>query len=88
MTGWELDHEPADALVADRLDASGQAVLAEQVAWVVPVHWVAPGPVVTALSHLVDKLGGGSNRLPRIPAMEISLTCSANTAILRYRRLR
>jgi hypothetical protein len=58
MTGWELDRELVDALVADRLDASGQAVLAEQVARVLPVHWVAPGPVVTALSQLVDRLGG------------------------------
>src|SRR5437764_9440444 len=57
MTEWELDQDLVDALVADRLDASGQAVLAEQVARVLPVHWVAPGPVVTALSQLVDKLG-------------------------------
>lgn len=58
MTEWELDQELVDALDADRLDASGQAVLAEQVARVLPVHWVAPGQVVTALSQLVDKLGG------------------------------
>jgi hypothetical protein len=58
MTEWDLDQELVDALVADRLDAGGQAVLAEQVARVLPVHWVAPGPVVTALSQLVDKLGG------------------------------
>jgi hypothetical protein len=57
MTEWDLDQELVDALVADRLDAGGQAVLAEQVARVLPVHWVAPGPVVTALSQLVDKLG-------------------------------
>jgi hypothetical protein len=54
---WELDQELVDALVADRLDASGQAVLAEQVARMLPVHWVAPGPVVASLSRLVDKLG-------------------------------
>jgi hypothetical protein len=57
MTEWDLDQELVDALVADRLDVGGQAVLAEQVARVLPVHWVAPGPVVTALSQLVDKLG-------------------------------
>jgi hypothetical protein len=57
MTQWELDQDLVDALIADRLDASGQVVLAEQVARVLPVHWVAPGPVVIALSQLVDKLG-------------------------------
>lgn len=58
MTEWELDQELVEALVADRLDASDQAVLAEQVARVLPVHWVAPNPVVIALSQLVDNFGG------------------------------
>jgi hypothetical protein len=58
MAELELDKALVDAFVADALDAPGEAVLAEQVSRVLPMHWAAPNPIAAALSQLAHKLGG------------------------------
>jgi hypothetical protein len=62
MTGRDIsdaDLDPAlvDAYIAGTLDAQGEAVLAEQVARVIPFHSTAPNPIQAALSRLIGYLG-------------------------------
>lgn len=57
MTGVYLDDELVDAFRNGTLDRQGEAVLAEQVARVLPFHWTLPNPTAAALSRVIDRLG-------------------------------
>src|SRR6266704_71809 len=60
MIELRLDRPLLDAFVAGRLNAGGEATLATEVARLLPFHASAPNPIQTALSRLVDHLGGES----------------------------
>ncbi len=58
MGDFELDRDLVDAFADGRLDPAGEAVLANQVARVLPAHWVAPNPIAAELSRIIDRVGG------------------------------
>jgi hypothetical protein len=58
MNGFHLDPELIDAFRDGSLDQQGDAVLARQVARVLPAHWSLPNPIAAALSRVVARLGG------------------------------
>jgi hypothetical protein len=58
MTEIRLDRELVNALVSGRLDEAGEAVLAEQVARVIPHHWTLPNPLAADLSRIEHHFGG------------------------------
>src|SRR5258705_3784576 len=58
MSDAHLDLALVDAYTAGTLDAQGEAVLAEQVARVIPFHSTAPNPIQAALSRLIGYLRG------------------------------
>jgi hypothetical protein len=58
MTVTSLDRALVDAFTSGKLDPSGETALAEQVAWLLPVHWTLPNPAVLALADLTRHLGG------------------------------
>jgi hypothetical protein len=57
ITGIRLDDELVDAFCNGTLDRQGEAVLAEQVARVLPFHSALPSPTAAALSRVIDRLG-------------------------------
>ncbi len=58
MTEFRLDRAPIDALVAGTLDRVGEAALADQVARVLPFHWMLPNSTAQALSRIRHHFGG------------------------------
>jgi hypothetical protein len=58
MTAAHLDRKLVDAFTSGKLDHAGEAALAEQVAELLPVHWMLPNPAAAALSKLTKHLGG------------------------------
>ncbi|HEV7963777.1 MAG TPA: hypothetical protein VGP57_14670 [Actinoplanes sp.] len=58
MAVTSLDRALVDALKSGKLDPPGETALAEQVAWLLPVHWMLPNPGVLALADLTKHLGG------------------------------
>jgi hypothetical protein len=58
MAVTNLDRALVDAFTSGKLDPAGETALAEQVAWLVPVHWTLPNPAVSALAGLTKHLGG------------------------------
>ncbi|WP_432042396.1 hypothetical protein [Streptomyces cadmiisoli] len=57
-TGFALDPVAVSEFVADRLDAPGEAALADQVARLVPFHWSLPNTIAAELSQVTDHVGG------------------------------
>jgi hypothetical protein len=58
MTAVNLDRKLVDAFTSGKLDHSGDAALAEQVARLLPSHWMLPNSAAAALSKLTKHLGG------------------------------
>jgi hypothetical protein len=58
MNDFQFDPELIDAYLAGGLDAKGEAVVADQIARVLPLHAAAPNPIAAALSRLIGHLGG------------------------------
>jgi hypothetical protein len=58
MTAATLDRKLVDAFTSGKLDHSGEAALAEQVARLLPTHWMLPNSAAAALSKLTKHLGG------------------------------
>jgi hypothetical protein len=58
MADFRLDRGLVDSFVTGRLDDAGEAMLAEQVARVIPFHTVLPNAVVASLSRIAHHLGG------------------------------
>ncbi|GAA1805792.1 hypothetical protein HC028_03270 [Planosporangium flavigriseum] len=55
---FELDPELVDAFVEGKLDADGEAKLADQVARLLPLHWTVPPEITGAMQRIIDRLGG------------------------------
>jgi hypothetical protein len=55
---FELDPELVDAFTAGQLDERGEAVLADQVARLLPLHWTAPPEITGHMQRIIDRLGG------------------------------
>jgi hypothetical protein len=55
---FHLDRALVNAFVAGTLDSGGEAVLADQVARILPYHWQAPNPIVALLSRIIHRVGG------------------------------
>jgi hypothetical protein len=58
MTSAWLDRELVEDYVAGRLDADGEARLADEVARILPFHAQLPNPMVAALSRVEKRAGG------------------------------
>jgi hypothetical protein len=58
MIAANLDRKLVDAFTSGKLDHSGEAALAEQVARLLPMHWMLPNSAAAALSKLTKHLGG------------------------------
>ncbi|GAA0943576.1 hypothetical protein [Virgisporangium aurantiacum] len=58
MTAANLDRKLLDAFTSGKLDHSGEAALAEQVARLLPTHWMLPNSAAAALSKLTKHLDG------------------------------
>jgi hypothetical protein len=58
MTAANLDRKLVDAFTSGKLDHSGEAALAGQVAHLLPMHWMLPNSAIAALSKLTKHLGG------------------------------
>jgi hypothetical protein len=58
MTAANLDRKLVDGFTSGKLDHSGEAALAEQVARLLPTHWMLPNSAASALSKLTKHLGG------------------------------
>jgi hypothetical protein len=58
MTDFRIDRRLVDAFVTGQLDDAGEAVLADEVARIIPFHIVLPNPMVAVLSRVTDHLGG------------------------------
>ncbi|NJC69418.1 hypothetical protein HC031_06745 [Planosporangium thailandense] len=53
-----MDLKLVDTFTAGRLDADGEARLADQVARILPLHWTAPEEIVRLTQRIIDHLGG------------------------------
>jgi hypothetical protein len=58
MTAVNLERKLVDAFTSGKLDQSGEAALAGQVAQLLPMHWMLPNSAAAALSKLTKHLGG------------------------------
>jgi hypothetical protein len=58
MTLLQPDKGLVEAFTAGTLDPEEETALAGQVARVLPAHWMLPNPAVSALSAVIDHLGG------------------------------
>jgi len=58
MTAANLERKLVDAFMSGKLDHSGEAALAGQVARLVPSHWMLPNSAAATLSKLTKHLGG------------------------------
>jgi hypothetical protein len=58
MTAVNLERKLVDAFTSGKLDHSGEAALAGQVARLLPTHWMLPNSAAAALSKLTKHLGG------------------------------
>lgn len=58
MNTFEFDSSLFDRFLAGTLDPQDEAMLAEQVARLVPHHWTLPHPVEAAYARIVGHLGG------------------------------
>jgi hypothetical protein len=58
MTAANLERKLVDAFASGKLDHSGEAALAGQVARMLPTHWMLPNSASAALSQLTKHLGG------------------------------
>jgi hypothetical protein len=58
MTTANLERKLVDAFTSGKLDHSGEAALAGQVARLLTTHWMLPNPAAAALSKLTKHLGG------------------------------
>ncbi|HEY0531522.1 MAG TPA: hypothetical protein VGD29_07990 [Actinoplanes sp.] len=58
MTAANLERKLVDAFTSGKLDHSGESALAEQVARLLPMHWMLPNSAAAALSKLRKHLGG------------------------------
>jgi hypothetical protein len=69
MADFRLDRELVEAFEEGRLDQEGEAVLADQVARILPFHSVLPNPLAASLARVSQHLGGQqallSGPLPR-----------------------
>jgi hypothetical protein len=57
MTDFAWERPLVDAFVAGTLDPQGEAVLADEVARILPYHWSAPNPIVAELTRMIRHLG-------------------------------
>ena len=60
MTAANLDRKLVDAFTSGKLDHSGEAALAGQVARLLPMHWMLPNSATAALFKLKKHLGGAA----------------------------
>jgi hypothetical protein len=58
VTAANLERKLVDAFTSGKLDQSGEAALAGQVAQLLPSHWMLPNSAAAALSQLTRHLGG------------------------------
>jgi hypothetical protein len=58
MTDFALHRATIDAFVEGKLDAEGEADLADRVARILPFHAQLPNPIVAKLKRVLDHLGG------------------------------
>jgi hypothetical protein len=58
MTAAYIERKLVDAFTSGKLDHPGEAALAEQVARLLPAHWMLPNSAAAALSTLTRHLGG------------------------------
>jgi hypothetical protein len=58
MSDFRLDRELVDAFEGGRLDQEGEAMLADQVARILPFHWTLPNPLAASLARVSEHLGG------------------------------
>jgi hypothetical protein len=58
MTDFALHRATIDAFVDGKLDAEGEADLADRVARILPFHAQLPNPIVAKLKRVLDHLGG------------------------------
>jgi hypothetical protein len=58
MSAPTLDRKLVGAFTSGKLDQSGEAALAEQVARLLPMHWMLPNSAAAELSQLTKHLGG------------------------------
>jgi hypothetical protein len=63
MAGFWLDPVLVDAFLGDAQDPRGEAVLADQVAHLLPFHSELPNPLTSALSRITAHLGGDAGLL-------------------------
>ncbi|WP_306192012.1 MULTISPECIES: hypothetical protein [unclassified Streptomyces] len=56
--GFSLDHELVSGFVAGTLEPRGEAELADQVARLLPFHWVLPTTLTEEMTRVIDRLGG------------------------------
>jgi hypothetical protein len=79
MADFRLDRQLVDAFEAGRLDQEGEAVLADQVARILPFHSVLPNPLAASLARISQHLGGEQgllswlDRYPGIPRLTARL---------------
>jgi hypothetical protein len=57
-TDFQLDPELVSAFTAGALDERGEAVLADQIARLLPMHETAPPEIAGAFTRLISHLGG------------------------------
>ncbi|GAA3776999.1 hypothetical protein [Streptomyces chiangmaiensis] len=73
--GFGLDRVLVSDFVAGSLDPQREAELADQVARLVPFHWGLPNTLASAMSELIEHLGGQSrlmvwlDRYPGLPRL-------------------
>lgn len=58
MADFRLDRELVEEFEEGRLDQEGEAVLADQVARILPFHSVLPNPLAASLTRVSQHLGG------------------------------
>jgi hypothetical protein len=63
MAGFWLDPVLVDGFLGDAQDPRGEAVLADQVAHLLPFHAELPNPLTSALSRITAHLGGDAGLL-------------------------
>ncbi|AVH54870.1 hypothetical protein [Streptomyces dengpaensis] len=94
--GFELDPALVSGFTAGSLDAQDEAALADQVAELLPFHWVLPNTARAAMTQVIDHLGGQRelmawlDRHPGLPRLVARLyvlmglldQCSAEPAVV------
>jgi hypothetical protein len=70
MTAANLERKLVDAFTSGKLDRSGEAALAGQVARLLPAHWMLPDSAAAALSKLTKtpRRSGGPGGVARRPS--------------------